>query len=653
MENFSYHVPFYVVTGGVDLEGHSSELKGGQIGLFDRSTFSVATGTGSGTEFFFAQGNIGGKDWAGYPVTETSHKSPFFLGRDVENIYLSLPKKKRNQEWVIGFNGADSSIGLTYTTGKAIRIKFYFHGQPTYRFFGGPKEYTVSYTPPVGCAAPCTEDDCPDPIADCLVHTQAIINQINEHVELKKFGVQAKLVTSTYVAGTATNTKYCITLCDNGDALALQAVKAQAPTGARVTRTVRSGSLSTYEFCQPDALDAPADFTQTGSVLQAVCETCPDGSTLVAAKDVYIVRRPLAASDDTNDDAARDTYADTVGSAYSVSTDGDKVFLGNDNGQAIIQIKTTAGATVTAQASDNLQFSHTEPASCVFEDPDAIAWTECGVGISSRRKLKINALQRPECDGDGDRLADLESILAGVEGIDLDSLEIIPGVACADDYTVEQNSVDCLPEDCLTSNVTFSYDDLPAFEGKSWEVVPDDVDEDADRKCGIRITMGYEDIRFGNDSFTWNDYQETEPMKLELSLLLEDGEACDYKTLPSVQQTVQGQSSRQTGEWVLQQVVKKTDAYLKHMQQFSMDAREREAFDKNLLNMVDRNAFYNLYYVTFNASYGFRTTWRHSDQEKFTAVFAFKEGDASAKVFETNVLNVLTAKSGVPMHIND
>jgi hypothetical protein len=48
MENFSYHVPFYVVNGGVATAGHSADLKPGQIGLFDRNTFSVATALGNG-----------------------------------------------------------------------------------------------------------------------------------------------------------------------------------------------------------------------------------------------------------------------------------------------------------------------------------------------------------------------------------------------------------------------------------------------------------------------------------------------------------------------------------------------------------------------------------------------------------------------------
>lgn len=650
MENFSYHVPFYVVTGGIDLAGHSSELHAGEVGLFDRSTFSVATGAGSGKEFFFAQGPIGGKSWYGYPVTE-SHKSPFFYGKDIDNMYLSRPHTIQNEEWVIGFNGSTSSRSLTYETGKATRIKFYFHGQPAYRFFGSPKEYVVSYTPLEDCTEPCDGVDCPDPIVDCLTHTQKLINQINEHVELRKYGVQAKLVNAPYVAGTTTMTKWCLTLCDNGDVQALQAVQAQAPVGVTVKRTARANALSTYEFCQADDATDPTDFTQTGSVLLAVCDECPDDSTLVAAKDVYIIRRPLLPTSDLTTADARDTYADTVGTAYSVATDADKTFVGQDGSIAIVQIKAAAGATVTALAADTVEFSHTEPANCVFDNPDPVAWAECGVGINSRRTLRINSLNRPDCDADGDRIADLEAILAGVQGIDLESLTLIAGVACADDYTVEQDSVDCLPEDCLTNNVTFTYDDLPGFEGRSWEVVPPTVVDNAERKCGIRITAGYLDPKFDNCSFDPTDYYENEPVKMELSLLNEDDSACDVATWPTVHQTRFGRIARQSGEWVVREVVMKTDAYQKHLDQFSTNPRMRESFDQNLLGMVDRNAFYNLYYVTFRASYG--NSFRKNEQEKFTAVFAFKEGDASYQTFEASVLGVLTAKSGVVLHIND
>lgn len=640
MENFSYHVPVYVVTGGVDTAGHSSELTAGQIGLFDRQTFSVATAAGSGKEFFFAQGNTGGKDWYGHPVSE-SHKSPFFFGKDVEDMYVSLPQTIQNEEWVIGYNGAASSVGLSYEQDKATRIKLYFHGQPIYRFFGGPKEYVISYTPEKDCTTPCAEGDCPEAITDCLVHTKNLINKINEHVELQKFGVRAQLVVDPFSATVANMEKYQLSVCDNGDVLALEAVKAQYPT-KDVTRVKRVGSISTYEFCQPTPDATPADFTQTGSVLLAVCGDCPDGSTLVAAQDVYIIKRALAQDD---------VVATVLGDIETAYTADEVVSLGQDGSLLITKVKVPAGATVTADGTDIVEFSHSTLDSCQFDDPADIAWVPAGTGIRGKRTMKIKALNRPDCDADGDRLADLEAILSGVKGIDIGTLELIEGTACADDYTVEQWSTDCYSEeDCQTNVVTFHYDDLPAFENKAWELVPEEVVENPARKCGIRISAGYIDPKFGNCSFNPKDYYETMPIKMEVSLLQEDADNCDVANWPSVQQVKVGRIARQSGEWVVRELLMKTTAYLNHVQQFSMDSREREAFNMTLLDRVDRNAFYKVYYIRFKASYG--NSFRKNEQETFTAVFAFKEGDASEAAFVTNVVDVLTKKSGVTLHVN-
>lgn len=735
MENFSYHVPFYVVTGGIDTAGHSSELTAGQVGLFDRSTFSVATSVGSGKEFFFAQGNIGGKDWYGHPVTE-SHKSPFFYGKDVKNMYVSLPQTIQNEEWVIGYNGAQSSVGFSYEKGKAVRLKLYFHGDPIYRFFGGPKEYVVSYTPQVDCGDPCTASDCPEGIVDCLFHTQQLVDAVNTHTELKKFGVSAKLVTSTYSAAATNMTKFCLDVCDNGDTLALNAVKAQYPT-VNVTRTARVGSTSTYQFCQSDDDSNPASFTQSGSVDLAICGECPAGSTLSTGVDTYYVTRPITPSTDLSTGGAQTTFAAAVATAYfpavtfSGSADvevvaasdaitvtshkfvtGERVtyangggttvvglvtatdyyvinasvntiklattaanalagtaiaiadgvgaahtltpvitstFISQNGATALVKLSVPADAVVTTLFSDSVDFSHSVGATCTFAAPASIAWTDCGVGISSERTMKIKALQRTDCDG-GDRLADLTDILSGVTGIQIGTLTKIAGDGCADDYTVVQSSVDCLPEDCLTSNVTFTYDDLPAFENHAWELVPETIVDDADRKCGIRISAGYIDPKFGNCSFDIEDFYETQPIKMEVSVLAEDAEACDWSTLPSQQQTKIGRIARQSGEYVVRESIMKTEAYLKHMAQFDREPRMREAFDMQLLNSVDRNAFYKLYYVTFLASYG--NSFRKNEQEAFTAVFAFKETDAAAATFESQILDVLTAKSGVNMHIN-
>ena len=76
----------------------------------------------------------------------------------------------------------------------------------------------------------------------------------------------------------------------------------------------------------------------------------------------------------------------------------------------------------------------------------------------------------------------------------------------------------------------------------------------------------------------------------------------------------------------------------------------REAFDMNLLGSVDRNAMYNLYYVRYKASYG--NSYRKNEQETFTTVFAFKAGDGNELSFKSQVVDVLTAKSGVALRVN-
>lgn len=738
MENNSYHVPFYVVTGGVATSGHSADLTAGKIGLFDRATFSVATGIGNGKEFFFAQGAIGGLDWYGQPV-RNSHKSPFFFGHDVEDMYLSRPQTLQNEEWVIGFNGGPSSKTLSFEKGKALRVKFYFHGQPVYRFFNGPKEYVVSYTPKEDCVDPCQGSDCPEGITDCLTHTQSLIDLINKHPELRKFGVTAKLVTADYSAAATNMIKWCLSVCDNGDAMALQAVQSQAPEGVTVVRTSRSGSTSTYQFCKADDEATPSDFTQTGSVLLSVCNECPAGSTLTAGGDVYYVTRAITPSTDLTDGTARQTYADSIGTAYETAqaatiattdvntgTDvitetghgfvtGQKVtyddgggaaitglvdntayyvikltantfkvasslvnafagtainltgtgnnaqtftpvisaaFISQNGATATVKLTIEPGAELVALLADELSFSHTVGATCVFANPSPISWTQCGTGISSSRTLRLSNINQLDCDG-GSRVADIQAALAGVVGVDTSTVTRIAGTDCKDDYTVVQDSQDCLDEGCLTSNVTFTYDTLPAFENSSWVVVPETVEANANRKCGIRVTAGYIDPKFGDCSFNPMDYYETEPIKMEISLLGEDDDVCDVANWPTVSQSRIGRIARQSGEYVVRELIMKTDAYLKHIDQFSLEPRMREAFDMNLLSSVDKNAYYNLYYVRFKASYGVNGFRKKSVQESFTAVFAFKEGDASAATFESQVLDVITAKSGVTLHVNE
>jgi hypothetical protein len=489
MENFSYHVPVYVVDSGVATTGHSADMVAKKVGLFARSNFNVSTAGGSDKELFFAQAPNGGKDWYGRAISGT-HKSPYFMVTDVQDMYISMPQQLQNEEWIIGYNGAAGSVGLSFTKGKAVRVKFLFTGEPTYRFFGGPKEYLVSHTPKEDCTVPCDTGDCTDlTLSDPISEAKLLVDKINNHTELRKFGILAHLT----------------------------------------------------------------------------FPTAPDEGT------------------------------------------------GGQN-----------------------------------------------VGV---RTMKI-VLNR-KADG-SDRTAEFAAWIGGVDGINIGTLTKIAGAGTttegqADEYTVTQNSYD-EPDalGALSSNVTFRYADIPAIENTAWTFVSE-VEPSATaaatpvagRKVGIRITAGYVDPKFGDCSFQPFDYYETQPVKFEVSLLNEDEDRCDVSKWPSVLQTKIGQIARQSGEWVIREVLMKQDAYLKHINAFSLDPREREAFQMNQLSTVDRTAYYRLFYVRFKASYGNNSYRKSGAQEKFTVIFAVKDSDsANITAVTTNIINVLQTRTGLTAHTN-
>jgi hypothetical protein len=736
MENFSYHVPFYVVTNGVATSGHSSDLAGGQVGLFDRQNFSVATAAGLAKELFLSQGTIGGKGWYGEPVTE-SHKSPFFLAKDVKNLYKSLPARIQNEEWIVGYDGSQSSKSLEFVAGLPTRIKMYFHGEPIYRMFNAPKEYVVSYTPPVACTTDCASS-CDADRKDPKPHAIKLIDQINTHPELKKLGVRAMLVEDTFVAASATKEQYKLQIFDEGTGVSLAQVKAQYP-GKDISSPVgsRDGVLSTYILRQPVADSAPAAFQYKGGYIAlAVCGTCPSGWTLQPGSSTYYISRPLAGTEDLNDDTARQAFAnavkanyaavdtfdgatgvgsnqitvtahglttgdavvysngggtsvvgltsgntyyvvvidantvklastyanavaaspttltitDGVGAAHTLTVAGTATYVGQDGAVAKVKLVVAPTVTLTAYNADEIELEGTVGDLCVAPAGSTQAWVADGTGVSGTRTLKIK-LKRPDCDADGDRIEDITAALTGITGVNIGTLTKIAGDACVDEYTVTQSSDDYLDESCLTGNVSFTYGTpLPLIDGQAWEVLDPTITPDDDRKVGIKISAGYYDPKFGNCSFDPTDYYENMPIKMEVTGLIENADNCKYGAAPTSFQTKIARIARQTGEWVVREVLMKTDAYLKHVDQWDSNPRMREAFDMQLLNTVDRNAFYTLWYISFDASYN--ATSRKGLKEAFTAVVAFKEGDPALVDFETRVIDVLSAKSDIVPHVN-
>lgn len=211
MHNQEYSYPVFMVNSGIATSGHKSDIAPGQLGLFSRNTYNVVTTPSAREEVFFAFGStrkfdkLG--DMAGYQQPEISS---FFKVKDVQNFEVSFPQKESKSNKVsVGYSGGSCSESLAFECGKNYVLKFYLKGSPLLRYFGKPLEKIISYN--TGCCpnTDCTTG-CDDYVVDPAFHTKAIVELINNELELKQAGAKARFVASDYVAvsvlatGTAT-----------------------------------------------------------------------------------------------------------------------------------------------------------------------------------------------------------------------------------------------------------------------------------------------------------------------------------------------------------------------------------------------------------------------------------------------------------------
>ncbi len=623
--------PVLVGSGSVLTSGSTQDLKPGQLALVDSETYdALSAGTNGAVqhpEVLIALGSYHTKDQLTKFIggLKQSTKTQDFLGKDVIEFHVSHPQDLKQDIIQIGWDGVNDCDSLSFECGKSYRFKVSVSGEDVFRGFNRPLyrflEFKTDCCPDGDCS-----DDCNDGVA-CKKHAKKLAELINNDPELQGF-VRAEAVTSDFAAAVATHSLYCLNVCDTGDIVALAAVQGAYPT-QNIERIARAGSISTYQFCDVAEADI-ADFTPTQTVLQAACGECPAGYTLSPASDVYIVRRPVVGGEDFTSDANKDTYADTVGTAYATSTsttitDAQKIFLGQDGSVALVQIKVPAGTVVAALGADSVQFSHTEHATCVPEAATAIEWTACGDRYRTTRTLCITVGR--DCAGE-DRLDEIQAYYANTPDIVEGSLVVRTAGECADTYEIEQYNNACLEDGCLSEAVP-EYDSIPSFESFAWEECPCE-DEDAgdlDTLCGVRVTGAFVDTKFGDCSFEPTDYFSQRPVRINISSVNEDGSPC--VTGNKVTKIQNGQVSTQSGEWLRRQYLKaaSNEAY----NVWTNDSRIREVFDQQILNFINKNIRYVVYYVVYTMNRD-RANWAtQHPADKYETIIAFPEGtDTSA-----------------------
>lgn len=445
-------------------------------------------------------------------------------------------------------------------------------------------------------------------------------------------------VTATIDAPAGYYTIWQLSVCDGGLSRDLFQVQALVGNSTPVTLASRSNGISTYQVTYPGNTVPPA-FTALGAVPLATCGTCPSTYTLTAALDTYIIQRPLSATDTVSTAGGRATYAQGIATAYSAINPVYVSTLNSDVAQVRVQV--TAGTVVTPTVADIFIKEASTVALCTPPANTAVSWIATGNTYYGTRQVYI-VVDRPVCTPGSNRLSDVTAFVGQFPAYVSGSIALTAGAACADTYTITQIGNTPLADGCLAYDIA-SFDPFPAFEGKIWNpVVAAPVAYDSSILAGLRITAGYIDTVYGDCSFDPRDYYNTAPIQLELAWVVDFPNAPDISTFPTYRRTQVPQHSRQSGEWVIRELIAASQ-YMPFGYD-EQDPRMREAMDVQLRNQVDRSAFYKIYYLKYKTNRGQHNFGQQ--REVFESLILFKEDDPRAKTFES-VVESVSSKFGV------
>lgn len=631
--------PVFVGTGAVLTSGGTDALKAGQLGLFDANTYNaIAAGESISAhpEVLIAQGSWHTVDSLSKFIggLQQSTKTQSFKGTDVQEFHRSAPNALAQDIIQIGWDGVNPYNSLSFEAGKSYFFKVNVSGEDVFRTYSRPLYRFVELRTecPVGTSDCSTT--CSDPV-DPTYYAQVLANLINTDVELKYF-VKAEAVVSNYSASSQTYTAYHLDVCDNGDVVALAAVQT-AYSSNTVTRFARNGSVSTYELIKLTA--SVADFTPTGSILLAVCGTCPSGYSSVVAYDYYIVRRPIAGSENFASSTA--SFVSTVVSDYSGAGTG--TFLGQDGAVALVQFHIAAGTTVTAVKDDVVVFSHNNPANCTPPAGTAISWT---VYKTYYKAVQYQYTTIDKTCGGSNHLTEIQAYYANDPGIVSGSIVVLLSGSCADTYRLQQTSTGPLTDNCLSPDPSATFAPIQSWQGFSWSPTAPSGTlahpyPGSTVYAGVRVYGAYADTRFGNCSFEPTDYFSQRPLRIRITQVDSDGDPCSNGAQPYQHQF--GQVATQTGEWLIRQYLK--SASLIAYEAWSSDPRIRDILDAQYLSFIDRTALYNVYYVVYNQN-RFKANWNTSQPtDKFETIIAFKQ-DVDTSTFE-NLFGGYFSQAGV------
>jgi len=329
--NQSFEQTFVVSTPVLLAQGTTANLAPGQVGIFDGDTYAATTNPtyAKNKALIIAQGRPDLSHFSELLLTgfdSASDKSKLIKGKKITGWSGKRASRGKREVITVGYDGADITKNLTSVSGINKHFYLKLSGLPINKFHN-PDGIIRQYIIDKGCI------DCDSTPVDPEVTADELVAKINGDKEVNKFVRASKLV---YNPGggsapvSVSYTQYLLTVTDGGDNSALAAVASSYP-GLIVKPITRTGNTTTYELVRPTSLGLPAAYVQTQPIVLSDCDTCPAGYTFQPESTVYTVQRPVAPATDLSTAAARQTYANTIGTAYA-ATGRSIATLGGVNG---------------------------------------------------------------------------------------------------------------------------------------------------------------------------------------------------------------------------------------------------------------------------------------------------------------------------------
>ena len=605
---------YFVGSGSVltDTTKTTVDLKPLQLGLFNSKNYKALAQQTSAKvvpEIIIAMGSPNTEKIA-WTNAAMSFKTVPIRADKLIAWRKSTPKKALNQKVAIGWDGVSDCKTITAECDETYSLFIKVDGSPASRFFGA-KPLTETFVYNTGCCK-CVPDPL-DPLSEiCTTDVEKMVDnfvlQVNKSI-LSPFIKAEKIVkyVTPPVLEKVNYQTYTITLADEGGTLDLARIQVAYPD-VDITRTNRTGILSTYSLTQLASLPAPTSFSNENIRVISNCTSCPVGYTLVPKTYKYKVQRQ-----DTGVIADIATVAGdyTNPSAYRLS------YVNGESTYIVTNITGVEPAPVAI--GDIITYIGFDGSYCELTTPETIDWVATDLCFKTVRELCI-VLGDGKCPDPVAQLADLVAFYQGKKNVVSGSIALLDDGSCANSYTLKQLSKNIMCPGCTTEIA--EYETLDNYKGFSWGNCCDIAEPNEIDKIGIILTGAYVNTEFGECSFEYSDFVELDLPRITVRqgefVQLENkcGKAWDV-TLLQAPQYPTGVGSNVKKDYI--------EIMSTKGQKWSDSPRWREINGYNY-DFIKTNKFYKSFYLEFEALDKFFTSTGFGGNDfKQTIVISFEE----------------------------